>query len=47
MRRKDVTPDNTIYSYNLANVKIDYVGSDPRKPGKKVGIITRLLNMLF
>ena len=47
VRAKDVKPNNTIYSYDLANVKIDYVGSDPRKPKKKVGLITRLLNLFF
>jgi flagellar L-ring protein FlgH len=47
VRKKDVRPDNTIYSYDLANVQIDFVGSDPRKPGKKVGIITRILNLFF
>ena len=47
VRRKDVRPDNTIYSYNLANVEVDYAGSDPRKPNSKVGIISRLLNFIF
>ncbi len=47
VRPKDVGSDNTVNSYDVANVQIDYAGSDPRKPGKKVGIITRLLNMLF
>jgi len=47
VRRRDVRPENTIYSYDLANVQIDYVGSDPRKPGKKVGVITRVLNLFF
>ena len=47
VRRKDVGADNTIYSYDLANVKVDYAGNDPRKPAGKVGFITRLLNFLF
>lgn len=47
VRPRDVRPDNTIYSYDLANVHISYTGSDPRKPARKVGIITRLLNLLF
>lgn len=47
IRAKDVRPDNSIYSYDLANVEINYVGTDPRKPRKKVGIITRLLNLFF
>jgi flagellar L-ring protein precursor FlgH len=47
VRGKDVRPDNTIYSYDLANVQITYVGSDPRKPARKVGLITRLINLVF
>ncbi len=47
VRPRDIRSDNTVYSYNVANLTIQYSGSDPRKPGKKVGIITRLLNLLF
>jgi flagellar L-ring protein precursor FlgH len=47
VRPKDVRPDNTVYSYDLANVQIDFVGSNPRKPEHKVGIITRLINLFF
>lgn len=47
VRPKDIGPDNTVYSYQVANVEIEYVGSDPGKPGNKVGIISRLLNFLF
>lgn len=47
VRPKDIGPDNTVYSYQVANVEIQYVGSDPGKPGNKVGIISKLLNFLF
>lgn len=47
VRPKDIRPDNSIHSHDLANVQIDYVGSDPRKPKRKVGLITRLLGLLF
>jgi flagellar L-ring protein FlgH len=47
VRARDVTPDNTVYSYNLANVKVDFKGSDPRKPSRKVGLLTRILNFIF
>lgn len=47
VRPKDIGPDNTVYSYQVANVQIEYIGSDPGKPGNKVGIISRLLNFLF
>lgn len=47
IRPRDVTPDNSVYSYNLANVKVDFRGSDPRKPARKVGLLTRILNLIF
>jgi flagellar L-ring protein precursor FlgH len=47
VRPRDITPDNAVYSYNLANVQIDYLGTDPQKPGRKAGIITQILNFLF
>jgi len=47
VRRRDVSRDNTVFSYQVANVEIEYTGSDPRKPGGKVGIISRLINLLF
>ena len=47
VRPRDIGPENTVYSYQVANVQIEYVGSDPGKPGNKVGIISRLLNFLF
>lgn len=47
VRPKDVRPDNSVYSYDLANVQIGFAGSSPRKPDHKVGIITRLINLFF
>lgn len=47
VRPKDVRPDNSVYSYDLANVEIGFAGSSPRKPDHKVGIITRLINLFF
>jgi len=47
VRREDIERDNTVYSWNVANAQITYKGSDPARPGRKVGIITRLLNLLF
>ncbi len=47
VRPQDISRDNTVYSWNVANAEITYEGSDPGRPGKKVGIVTRLLNMLF
>lgn len=47
VRPQDVTADNTVPSFRVANAVISYTGSDPLKPGSKVGIITRVLHWLF
>jgi len=47
VRRRDISRNNTVYSYQVANVEIEYTGSDPRKPGSKVGLISRIINLLF
>lgn len=47
VRPQDVRPDNTVLSQHVANAAIDYEGPEPGEPGKKVGIITRILGWLF
>lgn len=47
VRPRDIGRDNTVMSYQVADVEILYTGSDPRKPGGKVGIIQRIINLLF
>lgn len=47
VRPQDISADNTVPSYRVANASITYTGSDPLRPGKKVGIITRLFHWLF
>ena len=47
VRPRDINADNTVYSYNVANLEVEYVGSDPGRPGKRTGIISRILNLLF
>ena len=47
VRPEDVRPDNTVLSQHIANAAIDYNGPDPGKPGKRVGIITRVLGWLL
>jgi len=47
VRPQSVRPDNTVYSYDLANAQVLFCGSDPRRPRHKVGIITRILNYFF
>ncbi len=44
---RDISRTNTILSHQVANVEIDYVGSDPNKPGAKVGIFQRVINLFF
>ena len=47
VRPEDVRQDNTVLSQHVANAAIEYEGPDPGRPGKKVGIITRILGWLF
>lgn len=47
VRPRDVRPDNTVLSQHVANAQIDYEGPEPGEPGRKVGIITRVLGWLF
>lgn len=47
VRRQDIGADNTVPSYRIANAQISYTGSNPLRPGSKVGILTRALHWLF
>jgi flagellar L-ring protein precursor FlgH len=47
VRRADINPDNTVYSYNIANARITYSGKGPATDGSQPGLITRLLNWIF
>ncbi len=47
VRPQDVRPDNTVLSQHVANAEIDYEGPEPGEPGKRAGIITRILGWLF
>ncbi len=47
VRPRDIASDNTIPSSAVANARIEYEGSDPQKPGSKVGFITGMLHWLF
>jgi flagellar L-ring protein precursor FlgH len=47
VRRKDVTPDNTVYSYDLANVQITHLGKGAVNSGHRPGLLVRLFNLLF
>lgn len=47
VRRADISLDNTINSYNIANAKINYTGKGPASDASKPGLITRILNWVF
>jgi len=47
VRPQDVRADNTVLSQHVANAGIEYEGPDPAQPGRRVGIITRILGWLF
>jgi len=47
IRPRDLQADSTVYSYDVANLEVEYQGTDPGRPGKRTGIITRVLNFLF
>ena len=47
IRRADITPENTVNSYNIANAKINYTGKGPAADGSRPGLITRVLNWIF
>lgn len=47
VRPSDILSDNTVPSYQVANARISYTGSDPRRPGSKSGLLTGLLHWLF
>jgi len=47
VRQRDITPDNTIDSYLIADAIIKYTGKGATNTGSRPGPITRLLNWLF
>ena len=47
VRSKDITPDNTIASYQVADAEISYTGKGNATTGSRPGFFTRLLNWIF
>jgi len=47
VRPDDISADNTVPSYKVANVEISYKGKGTMTQGAKPGILTRILNWIF
>jgi len=47
VRQKDITPDNTIDSYLIADAEIHYSGKGNANSGARPGFFTRFFNWLF
>lgn len=47
VRPQDVTTDNVVYSYNIANAEIQYKGKGVTSSSAKPGLITKLINWIF
>ncbi|MDZ7373225.1 MAG: flagellar basal body L-ring protein FlgH [candidate division KSB1 bacterium] len=47
VRPEDITADNVVYSYNIADAKITYRGKGVVSGGSNPSLITRILNWVF
>ena len=47
VRSKDISPDNTIESYLIADAEISYTGKGDATTGSRPGFFTRLINWVF
>ena len=47
VRPEDIRPDNTVYSYSIANATISYKGKGVVTQAGKPGIIARIWNWIF
>ncbi|VBB08917.1 flagellar l-ring protein [Lucifera butyrica] len=47
VRPEDISPDNTVYSYSIADAHIDLEGKGPISAKERQGILTQLFNFLF
>ena len=47
VRQKDITPENTIDSYLIADAEISYTGKGNADQAARPGIFTRVLNWIF
>ncbi len=47
VRQKDISPDNTINSFQIANAQIHYTGKGASNTGSRPGLLTRILTWIF
>jgi flagellar L-ring protein precursor FlgH len=47
IRADDINPDNTVYSYKIAEAVIRYSGSGTNSDAEKPGVLTRFFNWIF
>jgi flagellar L-ring protein precursor FlgH len=47
IRADDINPDNTVYSYKIAEAVIRYSGSGANSDAEKPGVLTRFFNWIF
>ncbi len=47
VRSKDISPDNTVESYLIADAEIAYTGKGHASTGSRPGFFTRLINWIF
>ncbi|GHV11823.1 flagellar L-ring protein [Fibrobacterales bacterium] len=47
IRADDINPDNTVYSYKIAEAVIRYSGSGTNSEAEKPGLLTRFFNWIF
>jgi flagellar L-ring protein precursor FlgH len=47
IRADDINPDNTVYSYKIAEAVIKYSGSGVNSDAEKPGVLTRFFNWIF
>jgi flagellar L-ring protein precursor FlgH len=47
VRPEDISGQNTVYSFNIADAKISYTGKGDVNNGSKPGFFTKILNLIF